>query len=481
MLGGDWTSFSNQFSRAPPHSRTPILGRSDPEHDRNTDRAHCSTADRPEQRICHCGRRAIAHSAAGTQGNEDQVTAAHLSAVRILPDTSASAEDLPYELVERKGVGHPDTMCDAIAERASRRYSEYCSKKFGRVAHHWFDKVMLFGGEADIDYGRGVQTKPYTVLFAGKGAYAFGDEPIPLRELLFAATAEVLSEVTTGFDPEQHLRVQCEIVDHQGAGRGGSRYRPQVLDDLVEIGDPRLVSNDCNLLHGYAPLSRLEQLVLSVEQYINGAEFKLANPDTGWDVKVFGSRFGEEFKLIVNMPFLAARITSLEHYFARKQQCEQQIGIFSEQLLEKRPELLLNPTDRNGKPYLTALGSVADTGDVGVVGRGNRINGLITPMRSMSIEAPAGKNPLDHTGKLYGVLARDLAAEIHQATGYSVETHVFTSKEAPLGAPDEVIVRVLGWEPDAEEEARLRAIVDHALADVSGITARLINTGIVMW
>ncbi|HET6479293.1 MAG TPA: methionine adenosyltransferase, partial [Actinoplanes sp.] len=234
-------------------------------------------------------------------------------------------------------------------------------------------------------------------------------------------------------------------------------------------------------LHSYAPLSRLEQLVLGVEQYINGAEFKRINPDTGWDVKVFGSRLGEHFKLIVNMPFLAAHITSLEHYFARKMECQELVATFSRELLGAEPELLLNPTDRNGRPYLTALGSVADTGDVGVVGRGNRINGLITPMRSMSIEAPAGKNPLDHTGKLYGVLARELAAAIHQETGLAVETHVFTSKEAPLGAPDEVIVRVLGWEPDDAERERLSAIVAAHLADVTGITTRLVTAGITMW
>jgi len=409
------------------------------------------------------------------------MTAVHASTIRVLPGSTADIEDLPYELVERKGIGHPDTMCDAIAERASRRYAEYCLAQFGRVAHHWFDKVMIFGGEADIDYGRGEMTKPYTVLFAGKGAYRFGDREIPLQRILFEATAEVLAEVTTGFDADKHLVVQCEIVDHQGAGRGHSRYRPQVLDDLIEIGDPRLVSNDCNLLHGYAPLSRLEQLVLGVEQHINGAEFKRVNPDTGWDVKVFGSRTEDRFKLIVNMPFLASRIFSLEQYFERKAACEAQITAFCQQLLGFVPELLVNPTDRNGKPYLTALGSVADTGDVGVVGRGNRINGLITPMRSMSIEAPAGKNPLDHTGKLYGVLARDLAAEINRETGLAVETHVFTSKEAPLGAPDEVIVRVTGGEPDPSVEARIHEIVARSLAEVSGITKELVSTGIVMW
>lgn len=122
------------------------------------------------------------------------------------------------------------------------------------------------------------------------------------------------------------------------------------------------------------------------------------NPDTGWDVKIFGSRRHEDFKLIVNMPFLAKDIHSLEEYFSRKKECQDQIARYIHETLGLTPDLMLNATDRNGRPYLTALGSVADTGDVGVVGRGNRLNGLITPMRSMSIEAPAGKNPLDHTG-----------------------------------------------------------------------------------
>jgi len=57
-------------------------------------------------------------------------------------------ENFPFELVERKGVGlakQPDTICDAIAETASRYYSLYFYEKYGRVANHWFDKVMLIG------------------------------------------------------------------------------------------------------------------------------------------------------------------------------------------------------------------------------------------------------------------------------------------------------------------------------------------------
>ncbi|MGF9726107.1 methionine adenosyltransferase [Bacillus safensis] len=399
----------------------------------------------------------------------------------ILKGDGQDIEQIPYELVERKGVGHPDTMCDAIAERASQYYSQYCMEHFGRVAHHWFDKVMLLGGDADVSYGKGTMVKPYQVVFAGKGAYAYGDESIPLKKILFDAAKDVLSEVTTGFDPEEHLVIDCRIVDHQGAGRKNSRYRPMVETDMIEIGDPKLVSNDCNLLHAHAPLSRLEKLVLYTERYVNGPEFKKVNPDTGWDVKIFGSRRHEDFKLIVNMPFLAKDIHSLEEYFARKKECQDQIARYIHETLGLTPDLMLNATDRNGRPYLTALGSVADTGDVGVVGRGNRLNGLITPMRSMSIEAPAGKNPLDHTGKLYGVLAQRLADQIFETIQKPTEVHIFTSKEAPLHNPDEISVRIQQWDGNEVDRKRIEDLVMNAVLSMGDVTTDLIFKGVTMW
>ncbi|MFE3578244.1 methionine adenosyltransferase [Streptomyces vinaceus] len=389
---------------------------------------------------------------------------------------SRSVEDLPYELVERKGVGHPDTMCDAIAERLSRYYSLHCLEQFGGVAHHWFDKVTLYGGGADTDYGRGELTSPYRVMVFGKAAFRVGATEIPVQELAFRAAADVLAEVTTGFDPARHLAVELGVVDHQGSGRGRSRYQPASPQDLVPLRSGALVSNDTNLLHGYAPLSRLESVVLGLEQLVNGASFKERHADSGWDVKVFGSRRGDAFSLVVNMPFLAARIESMDHYLARKAVVRGELERYIAAQGISDVRLLMNATDRNGRPYLTALGSVADTGDVGVVGRGNRVNGLITPMRPMSIEAPAGKNPLDHTGKIYNVLAMRLARQVHEEFGGPAQVHIFTSKEAPLDRPDEVVVT----SPDADEKA-LRSLVEAAVAGSADLTVELIEKGITLW
>ncbi|WP_130799965.1 methionine adenosyltransferase [Streptomyces otsuchiensis] len=387
-----------------------------------------------------------------------------------------SVEDLPYELVERKGVGHPDTMCDAIAERMSRYYSQHCLREFGGVAHHWFDKVTLYGGGADIDYGRGELTSPYRVKVFGKGAFRVGTTEIPVHDLMFRAAADVLTEVTTGFDPARHLVVELGVVDHQGSGRGASRYQPASPADLVPLRSAGLVSNDTNLLHGYAPLSRLETAVQGLEHRVNGPDFKHRHPDTGWDVKVFGSRRGDAFSLVVNMPFLAAHIESMDHYRVRKAVVQQELEEYTRSLGLDDCAMLMNATDRNGRPYLTALGSVADTGDVGVVGRGNRVNGLITPMRPMSIEAPAGKNPLDHTGKIYNIMAQRLARQVHEQCGGGAQVHIFTSKEAPLERPDEVVV----FTPEADEE-QVRSIVEAGVAGSGDLTAELIEKGITLW
>jgi S-adenosylmethionine synthetase len=39
-------------------------------------------------------------------------------------------------------------------------------------------------------------------------------------------------------------------------------------------------------------------------------------------------------------------------------------------------------------------------------GRGNRVGGLITPCRPMTLEAAAGKNAAMHVGKSYSIVSR---------------------------------------------------------------------------
>ncbi|MDH5440585.1 MAG: methionine adenosyltransferase, partial [Candidatus Bathyarchaeota archaeon] len=44
-------------------------------------------------------------------------------------------EDQGLEIVERKGLGHPDTICDSIMNEVSVRLSEEYMEKFGAILH----------------------------------------------------------------------------------------------------------------------------------------------------------------------------------------------------------------------------------------------------------------------------------------------------------------------------------------------------------
>lgn len=57
-----------------------------------------------------------------------------------------SSEMKTFEVIERKGVGHPDTLADGIAEAISIEYSNYCIDNFGVVLHHMMDKILLMEG-----------------------------------------------------------------------------------------------------------------------------------------------------------------------------------------------------------------------------------------------------------------------------------------------------------------------------------------------
>ncbi len=77
--------------------------------------------------------------------------------------------------------------------------------------------------------------------------------------------------------------------------------------------------------------------------------------------------------------------------------------------------MAVNAADKGYSIYLTVTGTSCESGDNGQVGRGNRINGLITPCHTMSLEAVAGKNPVSHVGKIYNLKAQEIANRINEA------------------------------------------------------------------
>ncbi len=385
-----------------------------------------------------------------------------------------------YEVVERKGLGHPDTICDAIAEKASRYYSLTCLKKFGRVAHHWFDKVLLIGGESLINFGKGKLSKPYEVIFAGKAALTILGQEIDLYSIQKQACIEVLTSLLHGFIPSEHLIIQSKITDYQGPGRKNSRYRPQLIDDLVDLEDKQLFSNDCNVCTGYAPLTLLEKIVLGIENKLLEKKFKYGESEIGVDIKIVGTRKGSKYHLLVNIPLIADYVSSFEYYTNKKKQLLQKIKEYINLNFSVDAEVEVNPADEGQYVYLTATGTVADTGDVGVTGRGNRLNGLITPMRPMSIEASSGKNPIDHTGKIYGVLSQKIADRIFEITNIPNSVLLSTSKGKLVDKPNEIIIS-LSTDQKEIPYGIIEKVVHEELGSSNKLSAQFIKEGITLW
>jgi S-adenosylmethionine synthetase len=175
------------------------------------------------------------------------------------------------------------------------------------------------------------------------------------------------------------------------------------------------MANDTVAGVGYAPMTETERMVLETERYANSAEFKAQFPETGEDVKVMGVRSNRSLELTVAIPQLDRYLAGERDYFERKERIHHAILSFISSKLETLEDvaLTLNATDRRGAGlagvYASVLGISAESADSGEVGRGNRANGLICFSRPAGAEAIAGKNPIGHVGKIYGMFAFALA------------------------------------------------------------------------
>jgi S-adenosylmethionine synthetase len=169
-------------------------------------------------------------------------------------------------------------------------------------------------------------------------------------------------------------------------------------------------ANDTSFGVGFAPFSLLENTVLNVEKFLNSKEMKKKFPSIGEDIKVMGSRNGKEIDLTIAIAFIGQFISNLEDYYDQKEKIRE---ILEKKFKTDGMNISINTLDEKDSVYLTVTGTSWENGDDGQVGRGNRSNGLITPCRTMSLEAVAGKNPVSHVGKIYNLKAQEIADKIN--------------------------------------------------------------------
>lgn len=333
--------------------------------------------------------------------------------LQVEPLRAVHIEDQDVELVERKGIGHPDSIADGVSESVSRALSRLYLDEFGRILHHNTDETQVVGGASEPKFGGGKVTNPIYVLLVGRATTEVNGEKLPYRQIAIDAAKSYVGSVCAHLDVEKQIEFDCRI------GSGSV--------DLRGVFEQKAVlSNDTSFGVGFAPLSDTERLVLESERYLTG-RLKKTLPALGEDVKVMGYRSGDKVRLTIAAALVDSEVRDAVEYASVCQELTEKVTEQAAKITSKPVEVNVNTADdpELGRFYLTVTGLSMEAGDDGSVGRGNRANGLITPNRPMSLEATAGKNPVNHVGKIYNLLSTLIASDIVKETRGNVkEVHV---------------------------------------------------------
>jgi S-adenosylmethionine synthetase len=374
------------------------------------------------------------------------------------------------EIVERKGLGHPDTICDLIANQISINLCEEYLKKAGIILHHNVDKSLLAAGEVVNRFGGGIVKKPMLLVLGDRATFTAGDLEFPVNEIAITTAKNWFKENLRFVDPENHVRYQSEIKCGSAA-----------LQDIFkrrENKDEVLGANDTSAAVGYAPFTPTEKIVYDVEKFLNSEDFKKKFPESGEDIKVMGLRTNSELNLTVAMAFVDRFIDSEDTYFKRKMEILEELKNFVSYNYSdafNKITCYINTLDQRGRGidgiYLTVTGTCADGADCGQVGRGNRGNGVISLNRPASEEAAAGKNPVSHVGKIYNILSFRIANEIYQQVPGLREVYVWLLSQIgrPINDPKVAAAQVVLQHGNDLESVRkeVREVLDLELGNIN--------------
>lgn len=321
----------------------------------------------------------------------------------------------PFEVVEIKGRGHPDTICDLICENVSRSLLHFYQAECGRPLHYNVDKALLVGGSASSKFGGGRIVEPAKFYLGDSVTQIFESQNLPLDEIVQTSVSKWLEGNLRFLRIGPSLQFFSEI-------RQGS--------ESLSAVEEHQMSNDTSVGVGSWPPTLLECAVLDLERHLNSINFKSRHPETGEDIKVMAVRNGRTEKIVCAIAMVDRFVVSLSDYLEKKRTLTTEIKTFLDQSyggLEYSVELNTLDTPENGEArlHLTVTGLSSENGDSGQVGRGNRVNGLISFMRPQTMEAWAGKNPITHVGKIYSFAAQSLAKRLCEALPEILQTDVF--------------------------------------------------------
>ncbi|MCQ1534717.1 methionine adenosyltransferase [Methanosarcina sp. KYL-1] len=372
------------------------------------------------------------------------------------------------ELVERKGIGHPDSISDGLAEAVSRALCREYINKCGAVLHHNTDETQIVAGRSSPKFGGGEVLQPIYILLVGRATKEFEGIELATESVALQAARKYLKNTLVNIDLERDVIMDCKL------GTGSSDLRDVFKRDRVPV------ANDTSFGVGHAPFSELENLVYHTERQLL-TDLKSRLPAIGEDTKVMGFRDGDDITLTICSGMIGRYIDDLNSYVNMTEEMKVYVEELATRYTERNVNVCINTADdlKTGSVFLTVTGTSAEMGDDGSVGRGNRCNGLITPNRPMSMEATSGKNPINHIGKIYNLLSTQMARDIVQAVPEVQDIHIRLLSQIgkPIDQPLVASAQIIPHEGNSFEKVKAEAetVIDDWLSNVTKITEMVIK------
>ena len=372
------------------------------------------------------------------------------------------------ELVERKGIGHPDSISDGLAEAVSRALCREYISKCGAVLHHNTDETQIVAGRSCPRLGGGQVLQPIYILLVGRATKEFEGVELATEAVAIQAGRRYLKNTLVNLDLDRDIIMDCKL------GTGSSDLRD------VFKRDRGPVANDTSFGVGHAPFSELEHLVYNTERQLL-TDLKSRIPGIGEDMKVMGFRDGEDITLTICSGMIGKYIDDLNSYMSITEEMKDYVGELATRYTERDVKVFINAGDdlKKGSFFLTVTGTSAEMGDDGSVGRGNCCNGLITPNRPMSMEATSGKNPINHVGKIYNLLSTQISRDIVKKVSDVQEVYVRLRSQIgkPIDKPLVASAQIIPKEGISFEKIKAEAevVIENWFSDVTKITEMVIK------
>lgn len=403
-------------------------------------------------------------------------------------------DKIDFEVVERKGIGHPDTLCDTLAEKISVAYSQYCLNHYGVILRHMVDKIALSGGASMVKFGGGEMKKPIKLYLNCRFTRTYQKETIPYFEIVKNVVHKHFKEVLPLLDVEKWLTIVDNthnapgpgiVYEADGTTKNERQYFFEVPEkEFAEFHNNGMRSNDTSTTVAYSPLSNIEKIVILFENTLNGDDFKKTYPFIGTDIKVMAKRVKNSVDITACVPFIAEHTPSREFYYEKIEMIENLIKqLIAKKFSQYDISVKINTRDEPNKSdyYLTLTGSAIESGDEGVVGRGNRYNGVIPFTRHMTTEACCGKNPIYHIGKIYTAVGSLISIEIFDKL--NLETYVYLTSQIgrDLLNPWSVCVEICDTKINQKQQQIIEKIIEKNLNSIKETTIKIIEEKITLY